>query len=71
MDTLPSGPNKTVHFPGGVEVPWDITPFDRDGECTGPETRKQLVEKLKTGPYTDVYLFSHGWNNAWKEATER
>ena len=70
MDSLPIGPYKAVHL-NGVEVPWYIIPFDREGECTGPETRKHLMERLKADPYTDVYLFSHGWNNAWKEATQR
>jgi hypothetical protein len=71
MDTLPIGPYRTVRLESGVEVPWYIIPFDRDGECSGPQTRNQLLEKLKAGSYTDVYLFSHGWNNAWKEATDR
>lgn len=70
MDSLPIGPYKTVHL-NGIEIPWYIIPFDREGECTGPETRKHLMERLKVDPYTDVYMFSHGWNNAWKEATER
>jgi len=71
MDVLPIGPYKTVTLPNGTLVPWYIIPFDSEGECTGPQTRNRLLQELKGKQFSDVYVFSHGWNNAWKEATQR
>jgi pimeloyl-ACP methyl ester carboxylesterase len=45
-------------------------PFDQYGVCTGPETREQLVHEV-AGGYTDVFVFSHGWNNTFDRAAER
>jgi hypothetical protein len=52
-------------------MPWYMMPFDRDGICTGPETRKHLLAAVAKEAFTDIYLFSHGWNNDWKDATDR
>jgi hypothetical protein len=48
-----------------------VIPFDKEGRCEGPRTRDALLEEARTGGYTDIYLFSHGWNNDWKVATDR
>jgi hypothetical protein len=71
MATLPIGPYKIIKLAGGGEMPWYMMPFDGDGICTGPETRKHLMAALAKQAYSDIYLFSHGWNNDWKYATER
>jgi hypothetical protein len=53
----------------GTEVPYYIIPFDKKGRCEGPRTRQHLLDHA--GQYTDIYLFSHGWNNDWQAATGR
>jgi hypothetical protein len=45
--------------------------FDRNGRCTAPRTSQELVERAASGRYTDVVVFSHGWNNTWVQATAR
>jgi len=56
---------------GDTKLPLWIVPFDEHGACTGPETRGLFVEELARGGYTDVFLFSHGWNNTFELAAER
>lgn len=70
-DRLPAGPYRTFDLGNGVEMPYYIIPFDKRGLCQGPETRKHLVETLASGGHSDVFLFSHGWNNDWTAATRR
>ncbi len=71
MSPLPIGPYETVETPDGLRVPYYIIPFDKRGVCEGPGTREALIKELRQGEYTNVYLFSHGWNNDWTVATER
>lgn len=70
-DRLPAGPYRTLSLDDGTEIPYYVIPFDKRGLCTAPETRAQLVNRLTAEGYTDVYLFSHGWNNDWTVATKR
>lgn len=67
--TLPVGPYRTLRTPEGQDFPYYIIPFDKDGFCEGPRTQEHLLKNM--GGYTDVFLFSHGWNNDWSAATER
>ncbi len=69
--TLPVGPYRTVTTASGLSIPFYIIPFDKDGVCTGTLTRDHLIHALTRGDYTDVFFFSHGWNNDWQAATER
>ena len=39
--------------------------------CDGPETRRHLIDTVKTESYSDIFIFSHGWNNDWTVATGR
>jgi hypothetical protein len=48
-----------------------VIPFDKEGRCEAPRTRDALLTEAQNGGYTDIYLFSHGWNNDWKVATGR
>src|SRR5690242_5450891 len=66
---MPVGPYRSLQLPNGTTFPWYIIPFDKKGYCTGPETRKALINDLSSGKYSDVYVFSHGWNNDWEAAT--
>jgi hypothetical protein len=69
--TLPAGPYRIVDLPGGTRLPWYIMPFDREGTCTGPLTRRHLIDEVERNDYTDLFLFSHGWNNDWQTASKR
>lgn len=66
---LPAGPYRTLKTVEGEEFPYYIIPFDKDGRCEGPQTREHLINAAKG--YSDIFLFSHGWNNDWKTATAR
>ncbi len=69
--TLPAGPYRTIRLADGQDVPYYIVPFDKRGVCVGPQTRAHLVEAVRAGDYSDIFLFSHGWNNDWQTATAR
>jgi hypothetical protein len=43
---------------------WDLT-FDEDGD---PDTRTTDALLAETGNLTDLYIFSHGWNNEHRTA---
>lgn len=68
---LPAGPYRTLTIEGDLQVPFYIIPFDKRGLCVGPETRQHLLDTLRAGRYSDVFLFSHGWNNDWSVAVRR
>lgn len=68
-DRLPAGPYRTLNAADGTEVPYYIVTFDKEGRCDSPRTRDHLVGQA--GRFTDIFVFSHGWNNDWKAATER
>jgi hypothetical protein len=50
-------------------VPFYVIQFDKHGKCTSPAALDHLVETSRAK--TDVFLFSHGWNNDWAAATSR
>ncbi len=64
------GPYKTLVV-DELEIPWYVVPFDEHGRCKAPRTRGHLIASLRNGGYSHVFLFSHGWNNDWKAASER
>ena len=68
---LPVGPYKMVRTADNRTVPWYVIPFDEHGTCTGPRTRDDLVQRARTGGFTDIVVFCHGWNNDWRQATGR
>jgi len=70
-DRLPPGPYKTLSLTDGTAIPFYIIPFDKEGRCEGPATRAHLIDAVRDGSFTDIYLFSHGWNDDWSAATER
>ncbi len=70
-DRLPPGPYRRLKLADGSEFPYYIIPFDKRGICEGPETRQHLLNAVKEGTYSDIFLFSHGWNNDWTVATKR
>jgi hypothetical protein len=67
---LPARPYRMVEVEGGKPAPWYIIPFDKKGRCDGPATRDHLVATARNGSPTDVFVFSHGWNNDWRWASD-
>ena len=65
---LPIGPYKMIQLSSSDKAPWYLLPFDKTGACEAPLTRASAVESMKTQNYTDVFIFSHGWNNDWNDA---
>lgn len=65
---LYAGPYDTIAVGAQTKAPWYMLPFDEAGRCTGPLTRANLIETAKKGDFTDIYIFSHGWNNDWRAA---
>ncbi|MYR07387.1 hypothetical protein GTV32_14195 [Gordonia sp. SID5947] len=68
MTTADNIPWQTVPSDLG-DVPFYVIQFDKDGVCTSPAALDHLVETSKSK--TDVFVFSHGWNNDWESATDR
>ncbi|MCC7248525.1 MAG: hypothetical protein IT473_07875 [Lysobacter sp.] len=66
---VPAGPFAIRKTAEGAEFPYYILPFDKDGVCEAPETRRHLLEQV--ADRSDIYVFCHGWNNDWKAATGR
>lgn len=66
---VPVGPYKTLSTADGAPFPYYIIPFDKQGRCEGPATRRHLLDNL--AGFSDIFLFSHGWNNDWTAATQR
>lgn len=59
---------RTLTFTEGTEVPFYIVRFDRNGVCTSPKTLSSLLSEVEAGDFTDILLFSHGWNNDFPTA---
>jgi len=69
--SFPGGPYREIPIGNGVTAPWFIVPFDKEGVCTAPVTRATLVAEVRSGKYTNIFIFSHGWNNDWETASAR
>lgn len=69
MPMIPAGPYRTLTTVEGLAFPYYIVPFDADGRCEGPATQQHLLDHC--AGYSDVFVFSHGWNNDWSTATKR
>jgi hypothetical protein len=64
------GPFKRLRL-GNSSVPLYMLPFDKRGVCQGPQARDTLIEDLRHGEYTHIFVCSHGWNNTFDEALVR
>jgi hypothetical protein len=67
-DQSPVGPYEKLSLASGGTVPLYLITFDKQGRCQSPLTLASLLEQVDTGGYTDVHVFSHGWNNVFREA---
>jgi len=54
----------------GQRVPFYGITFDKKGHLLSPKTQETVVRHLASGEFTDVIIFSHGWNNDWDDALE-
>ncbi|HAJ37929.1 MAG TPA: hypothetical protein DCL15_19845 [Chloroflexi bacterium] len=70
MSTLPPGPYQLLPCLNAPPAPFYILPFDKRGICEAPATRTRLLEDVAAGRYTDIFIFSHGWNNDWPGAVQ-
>ncbi len=68
---IPAGPYKLLTAQDGTAFPYYIVPFDKNGSCIAPATRAHLLAAAAAGKHSDVFFFSHGWNNDWEAATQR
>ena len=69
-DPKQAGPYRVVDLGAGASAPFYIIQFDAEGRVENPQTRQHLIDHVRTRGVTDLYLFSHGWNNDWKSATK-
>ena len=56
-----------IDLPGVSFECW-LLQFDKHGECTSPQTRQELLQRLPAIGNAPVILFSHGWNNEFVDA---
>ena len=62
------GPFDTVDLGGGTSTGLYLLRYDTDGSLLSPRTQGKLLEEL---PHvSDVFVFSHGWNNDFAVAAK-
>lgn len=66
----PAGPVKRLRF-GSISVPIYMLEFDKRGACQGPRTYQALLDDLRQGLFTHVFVCSHGWNTTHSAALTR
>jgi pimeloyl-ACP methyl ester carboxylesterase len=62
-----AGPYRNINL-GDMTLPLWVLEFGSDGTCLSPKTRELLVAEAAKPGYTDVFVFSHGWNNTFDKA---
>lgn len=55
-----------IELPAGGSVDLFLLRFSKDGTLLSPQTAAMAVERARRA--TDVYVFSHGWNNVFADA---
>ncbi|MEU7727525.1 hypothetical protein AB0B78_20150 [Streptomyces sp. NPDC040724] len=64
-----SGSFQQITLDGGAQADFFLLRYDEDGRLLSPKAEEELKRRL---PGTsDVFLFSHGWNNVFAKALER
>ncbi|GAA2515833.1 hypothetical protein [Pilimelia columellifera] len=64
------GPFEQLSLPDGGAAPLYLLRYDASGGLSSPQTAQRLREDAAAGA-TDVFLFSHGWNNVFGQALTR
>ena len=62
------GPVARIEIAGGT-APLYLLRFDKDGTLLSRQTAQQLL--TATASASDIFLFSHGWNNTYDQALNR
>lgn len=65
------GPYATIPTAPGESADLYALRYDEHGRSEGPRTQRHLVGRLAEDDFTDVFVFSHGWNNDWTTALNR
>jgi predicted alpha/beta hydrolase family esterase len=68
MNPRTAGPFDIFTFANGATAPWYLIPFDKEGSPTGPQTVQHFIDAARMGNFTDIHVFSHGWNNVFNDA---
>jgi len=63
-----AGPSLMIGGDGQPAIPLYLLAFDKQGRCTSPRTRAAVLADANSGRYTDLHIYSHGWNNVFDEA---
>jgi hypothetical protein len=63
-----AGPLLMIKGGGLPDFPLYLLSFDKQGLCTSPLTRAALLADAASGGFTDLHIYSHGWNNVFDEA---
>ncbi|MEM7048168.1 MAG: hypothetical protein AAF604_00845 [Acidobacteriota bacterium] len=66
-----AGPLEVLELGDGTTAPFYVVPFDKAGVPTGPRTLRHLIAAAESGEFSDLFLFSHGWNNDWPTSLAR
>lgn len=69
-DNDPGGPSHRFASPGGDSIPMYLISFDKDGNCLSPLSRAHVLAAAASGEFSDVHIYSHGWNNVFQEALD-
>jgi hypothetical protein len=62
------GPYDHFVLPDGAKAPLYILQFDAAGRSASPLTIDHLIAELGAREFTEIYFFSHGWNNTFSDA---
>src|SRR2546422_9483460 len=66
--SIPVGPYRQIPLKNGRSAPFYMMPFDEDGLSTARKTKAHLVDDAKQHSYSNIYIFSHGWNTDFETA---
>lgn len=62
------GPVEQIPLGGGESADLYLLRFDKDGRLRSPQTAELMLTAAAGA--TDVFVFSHGWNNTYAQALE-
>jgi hypothetical protein len=62
------GPVEQIPIGGGEHADLYLLRFDKDGRLRSPQTAELMLTDARQA--TDVFVFSHGWNNTYAQALD-
>jgi hypothetical protein len=54
----------------GQQVPFYGLTFTKTGQLKSKDTKSAVLNRIEAEGFTDVIVFSHGWNNEWDRAID-